>query len=345
MAKRITQYSLQLNSLETDMADETKLYVNLRQKINKAGILKRSYAYYILLSLIIFGGFALSVFQVYYAFSPFYIILWSLCVAFFAVQIGGLVHDAGHRAIFQSARMNDCYGYISGLIVAEGYHFWKNKHNAHHANPNEEDKDPDIEFPLMSFTQEKYDSRKGVARAMRKYQHYLYFPLGILVAFSLRFDSLKYIIQKKSYSPQLVFFCISLFFWFIAPFLIFPMTKALIIFFALHGAMGLYLLNIFAPNHKGMPEMEKNIKISFLKRQIMTSRNINAHWLTDFLYMGLNYQIEHHLFPHCPRNKLRLLVPYVRAVSHRMNLEYTSVNFWQTNRIILSELRQVAASP
>mgnify|MGYP006166833045 CR=1 FL=1 len=53
----------------------------------------------------------------------------------------------------------------------------------------------------------------------------------------------------------------------------------------------------FAPNHKGMPLVAKDTKLDFFSRQVLTSRNIKGSWLKDNLMGGLNYQVEHHLFP------------------------------------------------
>jgi fatty acid desaturase len=82
--------------------------------------------------------------------------------------------------------------------------------------------------------------------------------------------------------------------------------------------------------------------MSFLEQQVITSRDITGGPLTDLALVGLNYQIEHHLFPTCPRNKLKLLTPYVQDVCRRMNLEFTTVGIVETNRMILRELRAVA---
>ena len=61
---------------------------------------------------------------------------------------------------------------------------------------------------------------------------------------------------------------------------------------------------VFAPNHKGMPMIEKGVRVDFLHRQVITARNITPGWITDWCFGGLNYQIEHHLFPSMPRNRL-----------------------------------------
>src|SRR5689334_20036936 len=75
---------------------------------------------------------------------------WQLALAgFFAVmftQIGFLGHDAGHRQMFDSARAN----YLAGVIFANvavglSYGWWVDKHVRHHAHPNDDERDPDVE--------------------------------------------------------------------------------------------------------------------------------------------------------------------------------------------------------
>ncbi|OEV25008.1 delta fatty acid desaturase, partial [Streptomyces nanshensis] len=63
---------------------------------------------------------------------------------------------------------------------------------------------------------------------------------------------------------------------------------------------GVYLGSIFAPNHKGMPTLKGDERPDFLRRQVLTSRNVRGGPLTDLALGGLNYQIEHHLFPSMP---------------------------------------------
>src|SRR5438874_12009777 len=87
-------------------------------------------------------------------------------------------------------------------------------------------------------------------------------------------------------------------------------------FFLVHqGLYGLYFGSVFGPNHKGMPTVDSESQLDFVRRQVLTSRDVKAHPLTDSWYGGLNYQIEHRLFPSMPRNKLRKAQMIVRAFS------------------------------
>ena len=71
------------------------------------------------------------------------------------------------------------------------------------------------------------------------------------------------------------------------------------------SVFGVYLGCSFAPNHKGMPLVPKDMSIDFFRRQVLMSRNVGEGRAVTFLLGGLNFQIEHHLFPSMPRPTLR----------------------------------------
>lgn len=337
MAKLVDTQSITLQ-------DGQKKYIKLKTAIQKAGLLNRSYRYYISLFLFVVAGYLLSGYLIVRVNSIPWLIVLGIIFSFFMVQISGIQHDAGHRAVFKSPQMNDALGLICGAFIAMGYSSWKFKHNIHHAHTNQEDEDPDVDLPILSFTEKQYKSRRGIQRFLSKYQMLLYYPIGALVAFSVRITSMRYfIIQfKKKYIGEIIILAIGIFVLYFLPFIIFPLAKSLTLFIVINVTVGFYLLNVFAPNHKGMPVIAKGQKLSFLEQQIMTSRNVIGSTITDFVYLGLNYQIEHHLFPNCPRNNLKKMTPFIKEVCKDMKLEYTEVGVIETNKIILSELHNVA---
>ena len=116
-----------------------------------------------------------------------------------------------------------------------------------------------------------------------------------------------------------------------------------VLFIAVHlGIYGLYMGLVFAPNHKGMPILDKDIPMSFLRQQITTARNVSAHPITDLAYGGLNYQIEHHLFPRMPRNKLRMAQPLVKEFCLSRSIPYHEISYVQSHREILGFLRDLS---
>jgi fatty acid desaturase len=90
-----------------------------------------------------------------------------------------------------------------------------------------------------------------------------------------------------------------------------------------------------------MPVLGQTTRLSFLEHQIITSRNIADNWFTDFVYLSLNYQIEHHLFPDCARNKLKLVTPYIKELCRTHGLPFTVVGLRESFGVILDGLRSV----
>lgn len=321
-----------------------KAYTELRQQVVAAGILERSYTYYTFLILFSLIGYFLSMVGLYFSATPLQLIIFVALFALFTVQLAGLIHDAGHRAIMKSTKTNDFIGYFIGSIVAASYDNWVSRHNNHHAHPNEEH-DSQLDVPILAFTEQRFLGKSGFERLLAKYQVYAYFPLLSLGSFAQRIGDLLYETKQEfgfQSALKMSLLSIGFFIWFILPFLLLPLAKALVIFFTVHLVAGFYMTNIFAPNHKGMPQIKKSSKLSFLEQQIVTSRNIVSSWFYDFIYVGVNYQIEHHLFPNCPRNKLYLITPFVLQICRKYNLSYTSVGIIETNQIILSELKRIA---
>ena len=108
-----------------------------------------------------------------------------------------------------------------------------------------------------------------------------------------------------------------------AVFFVLPPVKAVMFIVVQQGLLGFYLGCSFAPNHKGMPILAASDKTDFLRRQVLTSRNVHGGWLTDFALGGLNYQIEHHLFPSMPRPNLRRAQAMVAAFCADRGVAYT----------------------
>ena len=111
------------------------------------------------------------------------------------------------------------------------------------------------------------------------------------------------------------------------------------------GLFGLYLGCSFAPNHKGMPTLTEAEELDFLRRQVLTSRNVRGSRLVDFLLGGLNYQIEHHLFPNMPRPNLRHAQPLVRAFCRQHDLAYTEATLFGSYAEALRHLHSRRRTP
>jgi fatty acid desaturase len=220
-------------------------------------------------------------------------------------QVAFLGHDGGHQQVCRSRRGNDTIGVLAGdLLVGLSYGWWVDKHSRHHAHPNQEGYDPDIGDGVLAFTTTQVAARGGaVGRLVARHQAWLFFPLLTLEGINL---------HVASYLG--------------AVFLVLSPVKALV-FIAIHqGVFGLYMGCSFAPNHKGMPIIPEGADVDFLRRQVLTSRNVRGGWFTDLLLGGLNYQVEHHLFPNMPRPSLRRAQGLVRAYCHDHRITYTETS-------------------
>jgi fatty acid desaturase len=259
-------------------------------------------------------------------------------------NLGFLGHDSGHRQMFKTVRHNDWVllgvGFLTGMTPS----WWQDKHNTHHVSPNQMDIDGDIEVSLFAFTHEQALKTRGIFKFAVRHQAFLFYPLLTLTAISLLFGGIAYQLRKERMrypvtEPVLVIAglaaYLTLIFFFLGPWY----GAA---FIAVHRALGgVYMGSVFAPNHKGMPILEKETDMDFLHQQILTARNVQGSPLADFWYGGLNYQIEHHLFPNMPRNKLPEARKIVKAFCRDHSISYCESTMPQSYREVLQHLRQV----
>jgi fatty acid desaturase len=328
-----------------DPAESRQRYVRLVHEVAGDGLLRRDYAYYALLIAGIILGLAVTLLQIIRLPASPLLFGWALAFAFFSAQVCGIVHDAGHRAIFASRRWNDVTGEVCCTFLGMGYRAWCKQHNEHHAHPNQEGLDTDLNVPFHAFTSSGYLRQSAWQRHIAKYQAWLFYPMRILVIFSRRGASLQFFWRERIDARlvcEMLLWSVSIACWFIVPVLVFPLGKALLLLATVHIMMGLYLSNVFAPNHKGMPQVAPGARLSFLEQQVITTRNVRPGWFTDFVHMGLNYQIEHHVFPTCPRRNLKRLTPYLVRACADLGLPYTQMSFAESQRRIVSRLAWVA---
>jgi fatty acid desaturase len=310
-------------------------YATLSRQVRQAGLLARRprhYAWKIALTAAALGA----------GWSAFILIgdsWWQLGVAALLAivfgQIGFLGHDAGHRQVFTTHRANYVLGVMCGnLGIGLSYGWWTSKHSRHHAHPNTEDVDPDVMIGPLAFSSTRARAGRGVQRLLFRYQAYLLIPLLFLEAISLHVSSINALIGQarqrrtspkgsgRHWSWEAGLLTVHVSAYLCAVFLVLSPVRAVVFILVQQGLLGFYLGCSFAPNHKGMPVLAATDKTDFLRRQVLTSRNVRGGWLTDFALGGLNYQIEHHLFPSMPRPSLRRAQPLIAAFCAEHDLPY-----------------------
>jgi fatty acid desaturase len=300
-------------------------YAELSRQVKDAGLLERRPGYYAWKIAVTVGLLAAG----WTVFAVVGNSWWQIAVAVFLAviftQIGFLGHDAGHRQVFGTRRANYVAGVLLGnLGIGLSYGWWVDKHNRHHAHPNTEDADPDIAVGALAFTAAQARASRGLARLVFRYQAYLFFPLLLLEGVNLHVASIQALTRRaarrRSWERALI--TIHAVGYLAAVFLVLSPVRAVVFMVVQQGLFGLYLGCSFAPNHKGMPILDADDQCDFLRRQAVTSRNVRGGWLTDFALGGLNYQIEHHLFPSMPRPSLRRSQALIEAFCKQRGVPY-----------------------
>ncbi|GAA0315993.1 acyl-CoA desaturase [Actinoallomurus spadix] len=330
-------------------------FAPLIQEVRAAGLLDRRtrrYAASVGLDLLLYGAvFAL----VAFVGDSWWQLALALPAAVLTTRLYFVGHDAGHGQIAGTRRVNRVMGLLVGnLAVGLSYGWWTDKHNRHHANPNHVDKDPDVGVGVLVWTTEQAADRRGaVARWLTRNQGRLFFPLLLLEGFNLKVSSVRSVIaaargetgarQRRTALLEAVLLAVHVAAYLGLIFTVMSPGMA-VAFVLLHQAiLGVHLGCSFAPNHKGMPMPGPGERWDHLRKQVLTSRNVRGGLLTDWFLGGLNYQIEHHLFPGMPRPNLRRAQPLVRAHCERLGLPYTEEGLIESYAHALGHLHATGA--
>ena len=332
--------------------DRASDFTALVRTVRAAGLLDRRLVSYATRGSLTLGFYAAMCLSIVWVGNSWYQLINAALFGVAWGQLAFLGHDAGHQAIFAQRRWNDALGRVLGnLLVGLSYGWWVNTHNRHHANPNHEDRDPDVGDGVLAFTTAQAAKRNGsVSRFIVRWQAWLFFPLLALEGISLHVDSAVAVKSGRYRSArggsrrvEAVSLIVHVTLYVALLLIVMSPSKA-IAFAAVHQAVwGIYMGCTFAPNHKGMPIIAPGQNLDFLRRQVLTSRNVRGGMLTDFALGGLNYQIEHHLFPSMPRGALHLAQPFVRAHCESLGLPYCEASLIGSYRAALTHLRAMGA--
>jgi fatty acid desaturase len=321
-------------------------YAALSRLVKQSGLLDRRHGYYAWKVSLTAAALVLG----WAAFAVIGNSWWQLADAVFLAvvfaQIGFLGHDAGHSQVYRTRRANTVLGIACGnLATGVSYDWWAGKHNRHHAHPNTDGADPDIMISVLAFSASRARAGRGLQRLIFRFQAYLVIPLLFLEALSLHGSSIRTVISPGCRHRAWEASMLGLHFaaYLAAVFYVLPPVKAVVFIVVQQGLLGFYLSCSFAPNHKGMPILDAADDTDFLRRQVLTSRNVHGGWLTDFALGGLNYQIEHHLFPSMPRPNLRRVQPLVAAFCADMDVSYAQSSLLGSYGQALGHLAGVGA--
>jgi fatty acid desaturase len=333
-----------LSSLQHARAHSSD-FSGLAKLIRDSGLMERRKLYYVLRFSIVLGLFAAGWVLFFVLGESWWQLLLAAFMGIMFTQIAFLGHDIGHRQVFTSKRLAEVAGLLIGnLAIGLGFGWWVNKHTRHHANPNHTDDDPDISIGVILWTEEQAEQRRGsIARWFGGRQAYWFFPILPLEGLQLKVESFRSlatpVVRRKVIEATLLVAHVVA--YLAALFLVLPVGMAVAFLLVHLGTFGVYMGSSFAPNHKGMALMDD--KMDYLRKQVLTSRNVRGSWFVDYLLGGLNYQIEHHLFPSMPMANLPKAQPIIRAYCEELGVSYYETSLGQSYKQILDYLHEVSA--
>jgi fatty acid desaturase len=319
-------------------------YTELARRVKAVGLLERRPGFYALRGILLAAAFAVATVLMLVAGHSW----WQLAVAvlFGALftQVGFLAHDGAHRQMFVSGKRNEWVSRLLANFVGLSYGWWMHKHSRHHANPNTQGKDLDMDANALVFTPRDAAARTGIARWLMRRQGWFFFPVLTLTGLDLHAKSIQMLTARgevKHRVFELVGITVRLVGFAVLAIVVagpvigaaFLLVQVMVFGFTMGAA--------FAPNHKGMPLIDESQRIDYLRRQVLTSRNISGGWPVTLGMGALNFQIEHHLFPSMPSINLRRARPIVREYCAELGVTYTETSLLKSWAIVVRYIHRV----
>jgi len=339
------------------LVDPEQKYQQLRKLMEERRLFDRNPYFYVYKTSTTIG---LLVLAIYLLVNGYW--LPSACfLGLFWQQAGWLAHDYCHHDVFENRKANNLFGLICGNLL-QGYSvtWWKDRHNTHHAITNILEADPDIDnLPIFMWTPHDFhrlvtwnSKLTTVLGNTLPYQAFYFLPFCATLKLIWCLQSFFWVLGMKE-SPSKFYqsqanierVVLAIHWLVYASFFFFlPTLTSMVYYFFISQCIGgfciavIVFFNHYACEH--LPNSEKK-QISFLELQLKGTRNANPGILMDWFAGGLNYQIEHHLFPTMPRNNLYKASLIVRDFCKKNNLEYQCCSFLEGLIILHKHLHTV----
>lgn len=274
---------------------------------------------------------------------------WPLLLAVVIMGFGlagiglSVMHDANHGAYSDKSWVNQLIGYSLNLLGATCF-TWKIQHNVlHHSFTNIHEEDEDIS-PRGVLRLSPHSPWKAMHRYQYLYAWFLYGLMTLVWILVKDFDRLiKYnrrgLVKKQKASiiaewfillttkAAYIGYSVLIPLW-LTPLSIWQILLGLVI---MHYIAGFVLAVIFQPAHvvEGteypLPDATNSMSTNWAIHQLHTTTNFGnrSRWFSWYVG-GLNFQIEHHLFPNICHVHYRKLAPIVQETTREFGLPYKS---------------------
>lgn len=337
----------------------------LHDKFKSEGVFEPDYLFYLTRAAIILLLFACSFYLFTYSTSLWACAASAVCLGFAWQQLAFVGHDIGHHVVTHDMKLDDKLGVVFGnFLQGISLEWWKHSHNTHHSVTNSLTHDPDIQhLPFLAvdklffesifskYYHRKLDFDKAGEFFIAK-QHYLFYVVMALARFNLYAQSFRHNTVgpggkdvKRSRIELISLACFWV--WFLTVLSFTPTWLHLVTFLLIsHAVAGIVHVQICI-NHfpmdtyDGVPQ-KYFTNDGYLMSQLKTTRNIECPPFMDFFHGGLQFQIEHHIFPHLTRSKLRYVQGHLKELCMKHDLPYQSVPFWKANYDVLVKLYETS---
>ncbi len=307
---------------------------NLNRKADSRMVIKSvlAIATYVLPFMVIISGLVTSI--------PVLFALWmtmGIGIAFTGMSV---MHDALHGSYSQNKRVNTFMGFTAYLIGANPRN-WQIQHNVlHHTYTNIEHADDDIAPRyVMRFT--PHQPRKWFHRFQHIYAPILYGISTVLWVVSKDFAKLfeyrnENLLKASEFRKQLgITIGHKALYWLIIlglPIVLLPLPAWLVVlmFLAMHFVTGIILTLVFQtahviPDNRFVMQDDERIDENWAVHQMLTTANsAMSSKLVTWFTGGLNYQVEHHLFPNICHIHYPDIAPIVRQTAEEYGIPYQS---------------------
>lgn len=260
-------------------------------------------------------------------------------------------HGANHGGQFSNNRLNDVMSISAAFYCGLSSTEWRRSHNVnHHSETNTANDHQYNQSPVLRL----YDASEHFS--YMKYQHYYAWVLYLGVAFKLQtfpnvhdikssFERLGFLnfVDVGSFVGQCVFY----FVWIGLVGSQVGYVTALANYFQVYMLASVFLTMVLIPNHNlddCLVENDKDTdKLNWVKHQIETANNFNCDSeVITFLCGGLNYQIEHHLFPAVHWEYYPVVAKVVRSFCVEKGIKYNHHSFLESMRLHYKSLKRLS---
>ena len=357
--------SFQIGYLKDDPGDIYRDFQKMRAKMVKDGLFITDLNWYYLNIFLRMILFSIVVLLVIYGNGRLWMYsLAAIGLGMFWQQVALFGHDFGHNSVGYGCKGNSIGSKWVNLFFGVSGQWWKESHNTHHFVCNSIENDPDIQhLPVFAVTDKilngffsnfykrefKFDC---FAKNIVRFQHILYFPVMGFARFNFYIQTIGFLLRFKHVPGRFseIFFIALFWIWVISLLRILPDTYTLVYFLIISHIVTGFLhcqvtISHFAMHTYNDKFYNPSKRDNWIKSQMETTMNIDCYEWMDWFHGGLQFQIEHHLFPNLPRTSLRVAKEqYVIPFCKKHNINYYQYSSYAAVKIVLKKLKSVAKS-